>query len=428
MKSGQSAFAIVVPTCNRSLQLRHVLSSHCHGLQASGVVDVDIVVSDNWSTDDTDQVVQSLAQKYPNITVIRPPRRLSTVDENIAFALQSVTHAHVWLFGDDALPHAGSVARIRRELLDNGYDLVLANMRRVDAETGDVLAGRTSAGSPTHDTDFDGTIEALAERYGFRSALACGSAIAFRRTLFVPEIFDRYFGLSPVNAHGAAIVDGFAGARCLFVSQPMLDHRVGVAMPARSGPSGNRPSERIFDGAAAIGIVRLFRELRERGRVGRSLLFKVQEQAGAQVQPLWAQIVGDLLDDLEQALSDNKADKLPTPSEITEIVDEFAMAADEIRCLECARRTQTLYAVARALLMRLSPLALTAEGNMPMEGCSLPHALRMLDDMGKSDVRTLFGEWFVKEIAAVRSMTGQKPGTTFWPSADARTSDTKVMS
>jgi hypothetical protein len=104
------------------------------------------------------------------------------------------------------------------------------------------------------------------------------------------------------------------------------------------------------------------------------------------------------------------------------------MSADEIRYLECASQTQTLHAVARALLMRLSPLALPPDSKVPLEGCSLPHALRMLDDIGKSDVRKLLNEWFIKEIAVVRSVIGERTNSTFWPKAGAQMSNSKVVS
>jgi hypothetical protein len=94
-------FTVVVPTRERSETLRHALAT----MVAQDYPDLEILVSDNASEDDTAEVVASF--RDPRVRYVRAPARLS-MSRNWEFALSHVRRGFVTYVGDDdgLLPNA----------------------------------------------------------------------------------------------------------------------------------------------------------------------------------------------------------------------------------------------------------------------------------------------------------------------------------
>ena len=90
-------FSIVIPTRDRAEYLASCLASVVKAAERSGT-EVEIVVSDNASTDDTESTVK--AATYPGIKYVRRPERLS-MRQNFEEALLDTTGSHVIFIGDD---------------------------------------------------------------------------------------------------------------------------------------------------------------------------------------------------------------------------------------------------------------------------------------------------------------------------------------
>lgn len=103
---------LAIPTYNRAESLRATLRSFLAQIEQRGLLDVEIVVSDNCSTDDTPHVCASVAAEYPGVSV-RYFRNESNVgfDRNVDALFCHARGKYVWTFSDDddpspdALPH-----------------------------------------------------------------------------------------------------------------------------------------------------------------------------------------------------------------------------------------------------------------------------------------------------------------------------------
>ena len=101
--------SICIPTFNRLRFLKELMPSILRQLAAVPVGEVELVVSDNASTDGTAEYLRSLGD---------PHLRWWTNDENIGGdrnflkCVAEAKGAYVWLFGDDDLMPEGSVARV----------------------------------------------------------------------------------------------------------------------------------------------------------------------------------------------------------------------------------------------------------------------------------------------------------------------------
>ena len=403
--AGESAsFAIVIPTYNRRTLLANVLATHCHFLKESNLSDVDIVVSDNCSSDGTADLIRGLAARYPFIKLVSPPQHLPTGEENIAFALNSIGHSHVWLFGDDDAPANGAVRKIRKALLDDGCDFVLMNMRSVSSESMEVLKGRNARNAIIAQTeDFDATIEDLVRLFGFQSILACVSSVAFRRQGFIDGDFPRYFGISPIYSHVATYLDGFHGAKCRFLAEPLIDYRHGATRKS-NWTNWSRSRSETLGAPWTIGLIRLFRELRLRSKISRSLLFEISEHDVALIFSTWSHVINMLLSSAETALETRDVSNLISYQMMNEILDEYSLTAPDLTKFETARRTARICEVTRALVMPFSSSSLSADDNSPQGMNSLPYVRRILDKEAQNQISQIANEWFTTEISFVRSL------------------------
>lgn len=121
---------IIVPTYNRSGTLRQLLT--CLREETLSLRDrIDVIVSDNASTDDTESIVRAMHDQWPELIVIRQARNVGA-DENFCSCVERVTGGYFWIIGDDDLPRKGVVAMVLELLTDRQPDLLYMQSEWVD--------------------------------------------------------------------------------------------------------------------------------------------------------------------------------------------------------------------------------------------------------------------------------------------------------
>lgn len=92
--------SICIPTYNRSKHLQNCLHS-IFSNQSISEIEFEVCVSDNCSTDNTEEVVQAISKKYP-IKYNRNPSNLG-IPRNFLKVVSMAEGEFVWLIGDDDL-------------------------------------------------------------------------------------------------------------------------------------------------------------------------------------------------------------------------------------------------------------------------------------------------------------------------------------
>ncbi|MFH1361871.1 MAG: glycosyltransferase family 2 protein [bacterium] len=115
MEQKQPLLSICILTYNRATLLKEALLSILG--QATGLEElVEVIVSDNVSTDETSKVVAELRQGAKlNVRYYKNEKNLG-FDGNCLIAVERAAGRHVWLFGDDDLLADGVLKIICREL------------------------------------------------------------------------------------------------------------------------------------------------------------------------------------------------------------------------------------------------------------------------------------------------------------------------
>lgn len=106
-----ATLTICIPTYNRSRCLAHLLDS----IIAQDNDDVEVVISDDASPDDTAEVAESYRSRISKFTFIRQPINIG-LDRNFIAVTAAATGDYVWLMGDDDALEPGGVARVLEAL------------------------------------------------------------------------------------------------------------------------------------------------------------------------------------------------------------------------------------------------------------------------------------------------------------------------
>jgi abequosyltransferase len=102
--------SIAIPTYNGSRYIREALDSIISQL---GDIDeeVEIVISDNASTDETPEIIREYQKKYPLVRYFRNDENLGA-DRNFDLAVRRTEGEFVWLFSDDDRIRDGGIRKV----------------------------------------------------------------------------------------------------------------------------------------------------------------------------------------------------------------------------------------------------------------------------------------------------------------------------
>jgi glycosyltransferase involved in cell wall biosynthesis len=194
--------------------------------------DVELVISDNGSTDGTAEAVRALAAARPAM-----PIRLLTHVENVGFdrnLLHVVANArgkHCWLLGDDDVPRHGAIARILAELeRDPEVAHLLINYARRDAATSRITQARMIAidsdFAPTSPSDFwfrSCPRPSYFRRLGTNVITMSANVVERHRWQECAVAAERYIGHNMVHVFIIASMLA-AGGRTTVLASPQVDY------------------------------------------------------------------------------------------------------------------------------------------------------------------------------------------------------------
>jgi glycosyltransferase involved in cell wall biosynthesis len=109
MQPSQPLLTIAIPTYNRRKYLEELLI--CLEPQLAGQHDVELLVSDNASTDDTQEMVEGFRQRGLQIRYIRNEENIGA-DGNFLQCFRLATGKYLWIFGDDDLLTPKAIGQI----------------------------------------------------------------------------------------------------------------------------------------------------------------------------------------------------------------------------------------------------------------------------------------------------------------------------
>lgn len=124
---------IIIPTFNRVKNLSLLLSTLKFELRGC-VGQVNVIIGDNASTDNTAKVTKAFQSSYPDTLILRHPENLGP-EENFCRCVDQVQSRYFWIIGDDDLPKRGVLEKIIKLLSRHAPSLVYMQSEWVDLIT-----------------------------------------------------------------------------------------------------------------------------------------------------------------------------------------------------------------------------------------------------------------------------------------------------
>lgn len=179
--------SIAIPTFNRSRSVAATLDAIASQLRAETELSIDIVVSDNCSSDGTGECVTEWINAHPNIRIryFRNEKNIG-FDGNCNLAVQRAAGTFVWLMSDDDFLESGAISRVYSLLRKNdGVSFAFVNYAIVGSDGEEQSRCATSAVMKVAGGDL-----MLATRFAFSLVSSC----VFRRDRWLAGTPDRYLG------------------------------------------------------------------------------------------------------------------------------------------------------------------------------------------------------------------------------------------
>ncbi len=240
----QPLLSVCIPTYNRAAFLSECLDSLAH-INPKYWEDVEVIVSDNASTDNTGEVVDRYRQWIP----LRYFRNESNIggERNFFSAASHGAAGHVWVFGDDDVFEETAFA-LALQKIRLGYDLIVLGFSVWSQEMDSQLSSRGLAHSKT--SVYDDPNEVLGS---LGSRLGYISCVIVRKEMYMstpPEEYEQFvqYGFS----HLYSVYCGIrCGCRAIYLPSPVFKNRADNCLTF-SGDAGQSIWNKYFIEGTAI--------------------------------------------------------------------------------------------------------------------------------------------------------------------------------
>ena len=121
-RSSPPLLSIAIPTYNRSMYLSRLLTSLCKEIVGYESL-IEVIISNNGSTDETSEVIERYIAKNLFVTAIHHPVN-GGMDFNFLACFQQVRGRYFWILSDDDLPLPGFIPKLLQLLTLESPDLL----------------------------------------------------------------------------------------------------------------------------------------------------------------------------------------------------------------------------------------------------------------------------------------------------------------
>ena len=208
--------SICISTLNRAAFIGSTLAS----IIAQATADLEIVVVDGASTDNTEQVVMEHARRFDRLRYVRQDTN-NGVDRDFDRAVELARGEYCWLLADDDLLKPGAVTAVLKTL-DQDFSLILVNAEHKNFDMSNVLI-------PNYfciDSDRVYTSDDLDRLFtDLGTCLICICCVVIKREIWLARDRGRYYGSRFV--HVGVIFQRALPGKTLAIAEPLMSLRIG---------------------------------------------------------------------------------------------------------------------------------------------------------------------------------------------------------
>lgn len=216
MGDSKVRLSICIATFNRATFLDEAISS----ILAQAPNDCEIVIADNASTDDTEQLALEHARRTDRVRYFRQDSNIG-VDRNYDTAVQCARGDYCWLLSDDDLIKPGAIAKVLGAL-SRDLSVIIVNGEFRDHSMKKVLQRRWRhlKGNRVYEPE-----EMDSLFVDIDDLVACVNSIIVKRTIWLERDRQKYFGSWFI--HVGVIFQERLPGRALVIAEPLFSYRMG---------------------------------------------------------------------------------------------------------------------------------------------------------------------------------------------------------
>jgi abequosyltransferase len=210
--------SICIATFNRAEYIGKTLES----IIPQVTDDIEIVIADGASTDNTSDAVKRYADSCKQINYIRLASK-GGVDQDFCKAVEHAKGEYCWLFSDDDLLKPGAISAVLNETV-KGYSLIVVNAQVMSGDFSQVIENKHLL-IDTNEIFSPSQTEQLFNRaVEYMSFIGC---VVIKRDLWMQREKKRYFGTEFI--HIGVIFQEALPAAALIIAEPYIMIRGGNA-------------------------------------------------------------------------------------------------------------------------------------------------------------------------------------------------------
>jgi len=211
--------SICIATRNRG----NFIGSTLESIICQATDEVEIVVLDGASTDETQEVIRQHRERFPRLRYFRQDTN-GGVDQDFAKAVDLAQGEYCWLFSDDDLLKSGAIQAVL-DATAGHYGLIIANAEVLNADLSKVLEPQRLVLSADRIYNSNEGHALLADIGRYLSFIGC---VIIKRQLWYAREREKYFG--SLFIHVGVIFQCPLPEDTLVIAKPLISIRYGNAM------------------------------------------------------------------------------------------------------------------------------------------------------------------------------------------------------
>ena len=235
---------ILIPTRNRDKYigncLKRIVRSITYYQKNGGTENIEIIVANNFSSDNTEEIVLSFAQNYEYIKYYKHKEFYKSAEESLFNAIEFCRGDYIWSFGDDDYMRILAISETIKIINTNKYDLIVHNIewlkktiyKNIRYSYIPIKNNNDSAYFTTDSTKSDEIdnkikyVEYKASKMfldlGFWHITTSFASICFKSNKFNKTCFEEAIKISTIYSYSISLFISFFKSKSLLVCNPLV--------------------------------------------------------------------------------------------------------------------------------------------------------------------------------------------------------------